>query len=250
MNALRLHTRSTVLVLTLLLAGCAGKPIDITESWDVHKLYTEARAALDDGRYLLANEYYEKLQLRYPYGIYAQQSLLDLTYSYYLSGSKIEALETIKRFIKLYPVHEEVAYAYYMKGLINFDLNSNFFTRLFDQDITEREVATVRSSFDDFALLVKLFPESKYTDDALARMTYLRNLLARHEVHVARYYVTRKAYVAAVNRCKTVVEEYPFSTAMPDALSVMATAYGKLGMTDLQNDSLQVLAQNFPNYSD
>lgn len=250
MTGLRLGFIISLLFIALQTTGCTSKAIDVTESWTVDELYNEARTAMLDGRHLLATEYYEKLQLRYPYGIYAQQSLLDMTYSYYQTDFKIDALESINRFIKLYPVHDEVAYAYYMKGLINFDLNSGFFTRLFDQDVTEREVETVRSSYDDFELLVKLFPDSKYTEDSQARMVFLRNTLAKHEVYVARYYISRGAHLAAVNRCKTVIEQYPFSTAMPDALDVMATAYGKLGMTDLQNDSLRVLAQNFPNFTD
>ena len=129
-------------------------------------------------------------------------------------------------------------------------MNSGFFTRLFDQDVTEREVDSVRSSYDDFELLVKFYPDSKYAEDSRKRMVFLRNTLAKHEVYVARYYISRGAYLAAVNRCKQVIEQYPFSTVMPDALDIMATAYGELGMTDLQNDSLRVLAQNFPNYPD
>ena len=191
MTGFRLGSIATLLLIALQLTGCTSKAIDVTESWDVDKLYREAHGAMLDGHHLLATEYYEKLQLRYPYGIYAQQSLLDMTYSYYQTDNKFEALESISRFIKLYPVHDQAAYAYYMKGLVNFDLNSGFFTRLFDQDVTEREVDSVRSSYDDFELLVKLYPDSKYTEDSRKRMVFLRNELAQHEVYVARYYITR-----------------------------------------------------------
>lgn len=239
-----------ILPLLLVLASCALLPeqIDTTKNWSVSKLYSEAKAAMSAGDYETAIKYYEKLQARYPFGRYAQQAQIDLIYAYYRDDEPASAIAAADRFIKLHPRHPYVDYAYYLKGLANFNVSKGLFERYLPQDPAQRDPGAARQSFQDFAELARRFPNSKYTPDAVQRMTYLRNNLAQYEVNVATYYMKRGAYVAAANRAKYVVENYDRSPAVPDALAVMAKAYKIMGLDDLSRDALRVLELNAPSH--
>lgn len=238
--------------LLLLTAGCSLLPeqIDNTKDWTANRLYSEAKSALNDGDYPTAIKYFESLQARYPFGRYAQQAQLELIYVYYRDDEPASAVAAADRFIKLHPRHPFVDYAYYLKGLANFNQSKGLWERYLPQDPTQRDPGAARQSFQDFSELAKRFPDSKYTQDALQRMAYLRNNLAQYEVNVAKYYMKREAYVAAANRAKYVVENYPRTPAVPDALGVMARAYKVMGMDDLSADALRVLEKNQPNHPD
>ncbi|HWQ95257.1 MAG TPA: outer membrane protein assembly factor BamD, partial [Gammaproteobacteria bacterium] len=229
--------------LLLLAAGCSLLPeqIDKTKDWTANRLYSEAKSAMNDGDYETAIKYFESLQARYPFGRYAQQAQLELIYVYYKDSEPASAVAAADRFIKLHPRHPFVDYAYYLKGLANFNQSKGLWERYLPQDPTQRDPGAARQSFQDFAELAKRFPDSKYTQDATQRMAYLRNNLAQYEVNVAKYYMKREAYVAAVNRAKYVVENYPRTPAVPDALGVMARAYKIMGIDDLSADALRVL---------
>jgi outer membrane protein assembly factor BamD len=251
-DTLGITMRITKLILTfsliLAVAGCSWLPdkIDETKNWSANKIYTEAKSAADGGDYETAIKYYELLEARYPFGRYAQQAQMEVAYAYYKYDEPESAIAAADRFIKLHPRHPNVDYAYYLKGLVNFNRNTGFLQRLIPQNLSTRDPGSLRQAFLDFSELVKKFPDSKYAADAKMRMMYLRNSLAMHEINVAQYYMKRKAYVAVANRAKYVVEHYDGSTAMPDALALMATAYEKLGMTQLASDARRVLAMNFP----
>jgi len=241
--------RSVAFVLAALLAGCAwldGSRDDETAGWSAQRLYSEAKDAMNDGNWATAVKYFEKLEARYPFGRYAQQAQLESAYAYYRDSEPASAVAACDRFIKLHPNHVNVDYAYYLKGVVNFYEDVNIFSRFIDQDATERDPRSVRDSFVAFKELVARFPESKYTPDAVARMKFLVNGLAAHEVHVARWYVKRGAYVAAANRAAFAVKTYPETPATEEALALMARAYGEMGMTDLRDDALRVLKTNFP----
>lgn len=240
----------SVLLVLFTLSGCAwfDTKKDETADWSADRLYTEAKARLNSGYYDGAREYYEKLQSRYPFSSYAQQAQLELGYAYYKSDKTPEAIAACDRFIRLYPTHPSVDYAYYLKGLANFVAGKGFTERYLPQDPSQRDQGTALRSFQDFSDLVKRFPSSRYVKDAQLRMTYLRNLLAQHEVNVANFYMRRGAYVAALNRCRYVVENYQRTPAMPEALTVMAKAYRVLEMNDLAEDTLRVLELNFPGH--
>lgn len=231
------------------LPGCGLLPeqIDETGSWSASKLYATAKEALGDGNYERAIQLFEKLEARYPYGPYAQQAQLEVAYAYYKDNEPVSAIAACERFIKLHPNHPHVDYAYYLKGLANFIEDQSLFARFGDQDMSERDPRAAREAYEAFKELVDRFPQSKYAADAAARMRYLVNALASHEVHVARYYYKRGAFVAAVNRGKYVLEHYQRSPAVEEALGIMARAYEKLGMNDLRDDTLRVLKLNFPN---
>jgi outer membrane protein assembly factor BamD len=192
-------------------------------------------------------KYFEKLEARYPFGRYAQQAQLEIAYAYYRDNEPASAVAACDRFIKLHPNHPNVDYAYYLKGVVNFYEDQNIFTQFAAQDPTERDPRSARDSFAAFKDLATRYPDSKYTPDALARMKFLVNALASHEVHVANWYMKRGAYVAAVNRASYAVKTYPEAPATEEALGVMAQAYGRMGMDDLRDDALRVLKTNFPN---
>jgi outer membrane protein assembly factor BamD len=193
-----------------------------------------------------AIKYLEKLEARYPYGRYAQQAQLDIAYCYWKNNERASAIAAADRFIKLYPNHTNVDYAYYLRGLINFNENSGLLSALDAPDLSERDSKGTRESFDAFKELVIRFPDSKYTPDAQARMRYLVNSLAQYEVHVARYYMKRGAYVAAANRAQYALKTYPQTPATEEAVFIMVKAYDALGMADLRDSADRVMHKNFP----
>lgn len=235
----------------LLPIGCGDpRPDDITADWSAEQLYREGRRALLDGGSNVAVEYYEKLEARYPYGKYTQQARLDLGYAYFQNGQPDAALEAADRFIKLYPLHPAVDYAYYLKGLVNFRREVSIFERFLPQDLAERQMVTSRRAFEDFLVLLRLFPDSRYAEDARQRMVFLRNQLARHEMAVADYYMRRGAYVAVTNRAKYVLEHYPNTPETPRALGLLVKSYRLLGMPQLAQDSLRILSANYPGHAE
>jgi outer membrane protein assembly factor BamD len=248
-NRMRLAT--ILLLLVGLLGGCALLPdqIDETKDWSAQKLYTEAKSALAEKNWERSIDLYEKLEARYPFGRYAQQALLESAYAYYKSSEPDSAISAIDRFIKTYPRHPSLDYAYYLRGLVNFTRGDNFMDRILPRDPSERDAGATREAYFDFAELVKQFPESRYAQDASLRMVFLRNNLARYEMHVADYYMRRGAYIAAANRAKQVIEGYQGTPAVPDALVTLVQAYRKLGMDDLAADAERVLKLNYPDRS-
>jgi outer membrane protein assembly factor BamD len=239
--------RSTLIfVFALALASCAWlkSQKDETEDWSANKLYSEAAQELDAGNYKRSIELYEKLEARYPFGRYAMQSQLDVAYAYYKAEEPESAISAADRFIKLYPQNPYVDYAYYLKGIVNYNRSVGFLDRYIPTDPSQRDPGSALDSFQDFAELVRLFPDSKYARDAHQRMVYLRNNLAKNEVHVARYYMKRQAYIAAANRCNYVVERYQRTSAVQDALEILISAYKNLGEDKLAADAERVLILN------
>ncbi|HET8710435.1 MAG TPA: outer membrane protein assembly factor BamD [Spongiibacteraceae bacterium] len=235
-----------VLATVTLLVACSSK--DKRDSMSERDLYMEAERYLKNENFDLATKDLQLLESRFPFGPYAEQAQLELIYSQYRSAQNEEAAATAERFIRLHPQHPKVDYAYYMKGLANYTEGTGFLERFLPTDMTERDPGKALQSFDDFRQLLNRFPDSEYAPDALARMTYLRARLARYEINVANYYFRRKAYLAAANRGRYVVENYPQTEAVPDALAVMVQAYQLLGLNGLANDALKVLRTNFPEH--
>ena len=239
---------SALLAVTLTLGGCGLLPEvqDETAGWSAQKLYAEAKDNLNSGNYERAVKLFETLEARYPFGRYAQQAQLEVAYAYYKDNEPISAIAACDRFIKLHPNHPNVDYAYYLKGLANFNDDLGFLGKLVDQDLSERDPRAARDAFLAFKELVTRFPDSKYAEDSSARMKYLVNALASNEVHVAKYYVKRHAWVAAANRAKEVLRTYPEAPALEEALAIMVLAYDELGLVDLRDDAQRVLKLNFP----
>jgi outer membrane protein assembly factor BamD len=238
-----------VLMCAAVLSGCGFKfgEQDETEGWTAQRLYEEAKDQMSSGSYDRAITYFEKLEARYPYGRYAQQSQLEIAYAYYRNNDPAQAISACDRFIKLHPNHPNVDYAYYLKGVINFYEDQSALAKWSGQDPAERDPRSARDSFAAFKELVKRYPKSKYVPDATERMNFLVNGLASHEVYVARYYFARGAYVAAANRAQYAVKTYPETPAVEEALYIAIKSYEKLGMKELQADTERVLRANFPN---
>ena len=233
-----------------LLMGCGRffQKEDPLETLPVEEMYTEAKSALTRGNLGRAQRYYQRLIARFPYGRYTEQAQLELAYAQFKDNKPADASSTINRFIKTYPAHQHIAYAYYLKALVNFDRGNDLLDRIVRIDRTSRDQASLRQSFDDFADLIRRYPDSVYAADARQRMVYLRNQLARNEINVAKYYLRRGAYVAAAQRGQYVLEYYPQSAYQNDALAVMAEAYRRLGQDTLANDARRVLEKNDPQH--
>lgn len=234
------------LLFALLVSACSLLPdkIDETKDWSAQKFYLEASEAMADSRYERAIELYQALEARFPFGPQATQAQLDVAYAHYRNNEPEAAIAAANRFIRLHPRHEYVDYAYYLKGIVNFNRNVGFITRFVPTDISQRDPGTALESFKDFAALVERFPDSRYSADARKRLVYLRNNLAMYQIHVARYYMKRGAYLAAANRAKTVVEGYQRTPAMKEALVILSRAYEELDMPMLAQDAQRVLALN------
>lgn len=243
----------TILLLLPLLAasGCVNLTVetDPTKDWSAERLYQEAKDERERNGYETAISYLEKLEARYPYGSLAAQAQLDVAYIYYRDDEPTLALAAAERFIRLHPLHPSVDYAYYLKGLVYFNVRRGPFDWLMGSnvDYSDRDPEGMRNALTAFRELIKRFPDSKYAPDAQLRITYLVNLMAKSEMHVAHYYYKMEAYVATVNRCKFVLQNYPKTPATEDALGVMAMAYRKMGYTNLLQDSIRVLKLNYPN---
>lgn len=232
--------------LLLLLTACSLLPKvdDKTKGWSASKFYSEASADMADGNFEGAIAHYEKLEARFPFGRYAMQTQLDVAYAYYRNGDQEQAIAAADRFIKLHPNHPYVDYAFYLKGIVNFNRNMGFFDRFVPVDSSQRDSSAAMDSFNDFSELIRRFPQSKYSIDARKRLVFLRNNIAQHQVHAARYYMKRGAYLAAANRCVKVVENYQRTPAIKEALEIMIEAYDKLGLDNLSKDAKRVLAVN------
>ena len=209
-----------------LLAGCSSTPDDDrTAGWSPNKIYAEARDELNAGAYEKAIPLFEKLEGRAAGTPLAQQAQLERAYAHYKAGEQAQALAALDRFIKLHPASPALDYALYLKGVVNFNDNLGMFSFISRQDLSERDQKAAKESFEAFRELVTRFPDSKYTPDARARMTYIVNSLAQYEVHVARYYYSRGAYVAAVNRAQAALAEYRDVPALEEALYILVRSY-------------------------
>lgn len=248
---MKLRTKLSVVSASLLaalflsLGGCAT-PADETAAWSPNKIYSEAKSNMESGAYDKAVTLYEKLEGRAAGTALAQQAQLEKAYAHYKGGEQAQAVATLDRFIKLHPASSALDYALYLKGIVNFNDNAGVFSSITRQDLSERDQKASKESFSAFKELVQRFPESKYAEDARLRMTYIVNSLAQYEVHVARYYFQRGAYVAAANRAQIAVSDYRDVPAQEEALFIMVQSYDALGLTQLRDDARRVLEKNYP----
>ena len=238
----------SVLVLTgALLAGCSATPdADKTAGWSPNRIYSEAKDEMNSANYDAAINLYEKLEGRAAGTPLAQQAQLEKAYAYHRSGERAQAISTLDRFMRLHPASPAYDYALYLRGTVNFTDDLGMFSFVTRQDLSERDQKAAKESFESFKELVTRFPDSRYTPDARLRMTYIVNSLAQYEVHVARYYYTRGAYLAAINRAQIAVTDYREVPAIEEALFILVKSYDALGMTQLRDDSQRVLQQNYP----
>ncbi|HEV7577507.1 MAG TPA: outer membrane protein assembly factor BamD [Caldimonas sp.] len=229
-----------------LLSACDTTPRDETSRWTPERLYAEAKDEAAAGNYEKAVKLYERLEGRAAGSVLAQQAQIERAYYLWKSGEKAQALSTLERFIKLHPTSPALDYALYLQGLVNFNDNLGLLGNLASQDLSERDQQASRDSYQSFRQLTEQFPQSAYAEDARVRMNYIVNSLAAYEVHVARYYLRRGAYVAAANRAQQAVQEFQRSPSTEEALVILAQSYDRLGLTQLRDDAERVLKANFP----
>ncbi len=245
-NRLSMVPAGLVLATGLMLAGCSNTPKDVTVGWSPEKIYSQAKEEADSGAWDKAIGMFEKLEGRAAGTVLAQQAQIDKAFAQYKTGDKVQAVATLDRFIRLHPSSPAVDYALYLKGLVNFNDNLGLFSSIVDQDLSERDQKAAKDAYESFRELSARFPDSKYTPEARQRMTYIVNSLAAYEVHVARYYASRGAHVAAINRAQQAISDFPGVPANEEALSILISSYEAMGMTDLRNDAQRVLEKNFP----
>ena len=241
-----LGRRLSLAILVAVLAGCSSTPKEPESQWSAERLYAEAKEEASLGNFERAGKLYERLEGRASGTALAQQAQIERAYMLYKGGERAQALSTLERFIKLHPTSAAADYALYLQGLINFNDNLGLLGSLARQDLSERDQQAARDSYQSFKQLVDQFPQSLYADDARVRMNYIVNSLAAHEVHVARYYFRRGAFIAAANRAQQVVVEFQQSPSAQEALYILAESYDKLGLTELRDDANRVLLKNFP----
>jgi outer membrane protein assembly factor BamD len=237
-----------VLILAAALAGCGlfKDKDELQKDWSAEQFYKAAKEELDNGNWEASVKLYEKLEAKFPFGRYAQQAQLEVAYAYYKLGESAQAISAVDKFVKLHPNHPNVDYALYLKGLTNFKQDLGPLTTLARQDLADRDPKAARESFETFKDLVGRFPGSRYANDARERMIYLVEALARHEIRVARDYISRGAYLAAANRAQDAIVRFPNSPTHREALEVLVEAYDRMGLPDLRDDAKKVLARNFP----
>jgi outer membrane protein assembly factor BamD len=235
----------SMLALVLSVSGCR-KDKDFQGEISAEDLYAQATKSLNSNNWGRAVAAFKALQTRYPFGRYTEQSMLDLSYAYFKAGEPENALSTLDRFIRTYPAHPNVDYAYYLKGLVNYSQNIGFLEKIMPGRVSDRDQSMARDAFLDFSELIRRYPDSRYVPDARQRMIFLRNNLAAYEVTVADFYLGRKAYVAAANRARYALETYPNTPQNAEALIVLHKAYTELNLPDLADGSMTVLALNFP----
>lgn len=235
--------------LVLGLAACSSfnSSEDETVGWSAQRIYGEAKDKMAVRDWPNAVKLLERLEARYPYGRYAQQAQLEIAYANWKDGERASAIAAADRFIKLYPNHPNVDYAWYLKGLINFYELQGMLSWLTTPDMSDRDPKAARDAFAAFKEVVTRFPDSMYAEDSHARMRFLVNALASNEVFVARYYMKRGAFVAAANRAQYAIEHYPQAPAVEEAMAILMRAYDELGLTDLRDAAGRVLTKNFPN---
>ena len=239
-----------VIFMTAFLAGCASdsKKDQLPESLSEAELYQMSNKAINDERYTEAIKALRTLESRYPFGSFAEQAQLDIIFAYFKNAEPEASRAAADRFIRLHPQHKDADYAYYMKGLASNTAAMGFLERYLPMDLSRRDPGQARISFNEFSELLSRYPDSRYVPDARQRMIALRNRLAEYEVHAANYYLKRKAYVAAVNRGRYVVENMQQTPSVPEALAIMVEGYQHLGLTEPSNEALATLKLNYPKH--
>ena len=256
---------SIYILLIITLVGCAGlgsfkgkaegtvvdsrgNVISLEEDMSAEELFNIATGALKRGQYQLAAENYRKIEANHPFSKYAEQSHMELAYVEYKMKHWDSSIAIVDRFISMNNTSELLPYAYYLRGLVNFNRGKNFFNKVLPHVQIDKDPVNIRTSYEDFKYVLENYKNSTYTKDSLKRMTYLRNTLASYEIHVANFYFKRKAYMAVINRCNYLIEKYPNAPANMDALFFLEKSYEALLMNDHARDVRKIIVENYPNF--
>lgn len=239
----------SLLGVALLLAACSSTP-DSKGILSEQGYYNAAQKSLKYGNFETATKHLEALESHYPVGAFTEQAQLDLIYARYKHIDYPGAVVAAERFIRLHPLNAQIDYAYYLRALANFEIDKDAFLRFVPLNTAHRDLSSSRLSFDNFKELVTRFPKSAFAADSRQHMIFIRNQLAENEMYAGRYYVKRGTYIAALNRARWIIENYPNTPQIPEALAMTVYCYQKLGMTDLASTSLATLQANYPDSID
>jgi len=243
----RLLISVMIALMLVTVTGCR-KDKNVADGRQASEMYSEAKRYMEAQNWNRAIQSYQTLSTRFPFGRYTEQAQLELAYAYHKGGNPEAALSTADRFIRTYPSHPNVDYAFYIRGLTNYEQRVGFMERMMPSRVRDRDQTAARESFRDFDELIRRFPDSRYAPDARQRMVFLRNNLSFYELDVARYYLRRKAYVASANRAKYAIETYPGSPEMGNALEILHISYTEMGLPELAEDTMKVLVLNYPDH--
>ncbi|WP_395341044.1 outer membrane protein assembly factor BamD [Ningiella sp. W23] len=249
MKEIRYWALAMVAIAAFGLGGCSSSEEDQRElvaNQGATALYEDAKRNMEVGNFTAAASILSAIDSRFPFGPLSHQVQLDLIYSYYKSGNTEQTLATVDRFVRLNPNHTDVDYALYMRGVTNMEQDANLFQSLLRVDRSDRDPSKSKEAFEDFRRLLEKYPESKYATDAKQRMLAIKNRLAKYEIEVARFYMRREAYVAAANRGRYVLEHYPDTPQIQNALEIMVSSYDQLGLEELKENAMKTLVLNFP----
>ena len=242
----RLLISLLIALMMVMVSGC--RKDNKVDGRDASAMYSDAKGYLDSQNWGRAIQSYQVLATRFPFGRYTEQAQLELAYAYHKGGAPEAALSTADRFIRTYPSHPNVDYAFYIRGLTNYEQRVGFMERMMPSRVRDRDQTAARESFRDFDELIRRFPDSRYAPDARQRMVFLRNNLSFYELDVARYYMRRKAYVASANRARYAIETYPGSPELGNALEILHVSYTEMGLPELAEDTMKVLVLNYPDH--
>lgn len=238
-----------ILIITILLSSCAifGDPTEVDETLGLtdYESLQKAKTSENAKDWPKVIAIYESAEKKFPNSKLSPQFKLNLAYAYKNFYRNEEAIAILDKFIRAYPNHPAMDYAYYLKGVVLFK-DRSFFKEITLQDISDRDLSLLEQSFQALKIMTEIFPNSQYFDDATNRMIYLMNKISERELYVARYYMRKKAYLASLNRAKYVLEYYPESIHQEEALVIQLSAYRNLGIDDLANDTKRILELNFP----
>lgn len=243
-----LKTLIIAVCLSMLMVACNKNDNPFDDGRTAEELYAEAQILVEKKNWRGAVQAYKILQTRYPFGRYAEQAQLEMAYAFYKAAMPEQALATADRFIRMYPTHPNIDYAFYIRGLTNYDQRVGFLERLMPSRVRDRDQSAALEAFQDFDELCRRFPDSRYAPDARQRMVFLRNNLSFYEIDVANFYLERRAYVAAANRARYLIETYPGTPEAGNALLVLHEAYSELDMPELADDALRILEHNYPDH--
>jgi len=243
---------AVILLLAISVSGCSRfkrKQNNENEGIPVAELYDKGHTAMRRGNWTNALTAFRRLVAQYPYGEFTEQALMESAYAQFKMGNNEEAISSIDRFLRTYPTHRHTAYMYYLRGLINSNRDTIFLQKVWNLNASRRDLATPTQAYGDFNIVTGRFPNSRYAQDAAARMAELRDTFSRHDIEIALYYLRRGAWVAAAERAKYALETYPQNSFQYDAVAILATSYTRLGNTTLATDAERVLRQNAPEHT-
>ncbi len=249
---MRRFARFSLILMSCMILGLVGcsttvDPADAYPNETPEQIFTRGEKSLKDRSYQDTIKRFEALEVQYPYAPNTKMAQLHLIYAYYMTNEYISAEAAADRFIHSYPTNPHVDYAYYLRGLSNYYQNLGVFEKIFTIDLATRDLAQIKKSYADFAKITTSYSNSIYAAPAHQYMIYLRNVIANHELRIARYYYERGAYIASIDRAHLIVSHYQGAPAVPQALVLMVKSYRKLSLTSNANDAMRVLEYNYPN---